>query len=132
MTDKKTLQGGVIVSPEQHTHAVIQLLTYQLQRRMQLSYYSHPNEIEGPHNFLIVLSAADLEGAIKVFRTRQQTVPFIIHIDEPEKLDRINYATLFPGVEIAAIPHVPPGRGQDVTLRLDLFRTVIELLEARM
>ncbi len=132
MNEKKTLRGGVIVSPDQHTHAIIQLLSFQLQQRMQLSYYSHPNELELPLDLLIVLSTADLEGAIKVCRVRQQPVPYMIYIDEPETVEKLDYAALFPTIEITPVPHAWPSKGQHITLQIDLFRTVIELLEARM
>jgi hypothetical protein len=133
VTTHQKLHGGVIVSYERHTHGVVELLAYRIRNRFELSYYNHPNEIDGHrrHDFVIVLSQRDLEGVVKAFRARSEPVPLIIHIDRPDIVRRINYAVQFPRVEIITIPQSDLGDPTD-TLKVTLFQDIIEHLEARV
>jgi hypothetical protein len=132
MTQPK-LYGGVIISYEQHTHGVVELLTYHMRNRIGLTYYNHPYEIEceKQHDFLIVLTVRDLEGVIKAYRMRREPIPLIVHIDRPEVIADLDYTAYFPRVEIVPIQQAELGSGED-TLKIYLFREIIDHLEARV
>ena len=135
MTNQPTLvTGGVIVDSGRHTHGIVELLTYHLRGRVTLQFYYHPYEIEVnlPLAFVIVLSFEALEGVIRAYEARGLTVPLILHIDQPEVLEQMDYARQFPGIEIVAIEQANLDGGPDVTLKIGLFRQVIEELERRM
>jgi hypothetical protein len=127
------LQGGVIVLPEQHSYGLVQLFTARLRDRIDLVYYPHANavELDYLHDFIIVLSYNDLEGLIRNYRVKGYAPPAIIHIDEPQIVDQIDYAWLFPEAEIAPIAQ-PRITAKDTTLKLMVFREIIDYLEERV
>lgn len=128
-----TIQGGVIISYERHSHGVVQLLTFRMRSRLRLWHYAHPHEIDlgRQHDFIIVFSLEDLTRVIKVFRRQNCPVPLVIHIDTPDTLAKIPHTALFPGVEIVPLPHGLLSDDPEDTLKLTLFREIIEHLEAR-
>ncbi len=130
-TEKARVHGGVIISYDRRSHGVVELLTAHLRGRIDLMHYVHPNEIKEPLDFIIVLSLADLENVVKTYQARKEPVPIILHIDSPDVQQGLDYAALFPYVEI-----VPIAQGnlavRDTTLRITLFQEVIEFLEKRL
>ena len=128
------LVGGVIVDFRRHSHGIVELLTYHLRKRVALQYYQHPYEIEVdlPHAFMIVLSFDALEGVVRAYEARGLIVPLILHIDAPEVFDQIDYDRQFPGVEVVPVEQANLDGGPDVTLKIGLFRQVIEELERRV
>jgi hypothetical protein len=129
---KPKLHGGVIVAYERHTHAVVQLLTYRLRQRIGITYYEHPNEIEPEkgHHFMIVLNADDLQRVVMVYEHKGYLPPLIVYIDEPHILAALNLAARFPSVEIVTIPQSTITDSPEDTLKITLFREIIEHLEA--
>lgn len=121
--------------PDQQAKAIIALLSQSVRDRFTLTYYDHPRaiDLERRHDFLMVLSIGDLEATVRRFAgPPQQPLPLLVHIDTPEILRQVDYAAFFPGVEIIAIEQAELTAEPDVTLRLELFRHVIELAEARV
>ncbi|NDJ78528.1 MAG: hypothetical protein GYB65_19940 [Chloroflexi bacterium] len=130
---KTKLHGGVIISYEQHSHAVMELLTYRLRNRVALTHYPHPNSIElhRNHHFIIVLSIDDLVDVVKFYQTLEHTPPLLVHIDTPDVVQQIDYAAEFPEVDIVALEQARL-TDKDVTLKISLFREIIEHLETRV
>lgn len=126
--------GGVIAAPNQHAQAVITLLSHHVRGRFEMAYYAHANQIDRqrPHDFMIVFSVGDLEAVAQHYRHNGHHTPVIIHVDEPAILKQIDHKAFFPGVEVITIEQADLTAQPDVTLRLDLFRQVIEALEARV
>lgn len=133
MIQTAKLHGGVIVLPGQHSYGLVQLFTARLRDRLDLAYYPHANavELDSRHDFIIVLSYNDLEGVVRNYRMKGYAPPVIIHIDEPQVIEQIDYAWLFPEAEIAPISQ-PRITAKDTTLKLMVFREIIEYLENRL
>lgn len=134
MHTQQKLQGAVILPYDKpHAHEVIELLTLRLRDRFDPVFYTHAGEIDSSrhHDFIIVLSRKSLEGAVQVMRAKKLPMPLVIHIDEPDVVQAINYATLFPGIEVAAIEQANFSGDPDITLKIMLFKEIIERLEAR-
>lgn len=128
------LHGGVVLDPGQHAHGIVELLTYHLRDRVTLAYYDHPYAIEVSrrHPFMIVFSAAAAAGVVRVYRVRRMPPPLVLHVDDPETLAAIDYDDLCDGAEVVPVAQADLlQRGPDVTLRIDLFREVVEQLERR-
>ncbi len=134
MKHSRKLFGGVVATPGQDSQAVVALLSHYVRDRLELAYYAHPKEIDlhRRHDFLIVLSVGDLEGVARLYTGNGHAAPVIVHIDEPAILQHIDHARFFPGLEIVSIEQANLTAQPDVTLRLDLFRRVVESLEARV
>jgi hypothetical protein len=133
MSSEAKLRGGVIVPEDPGAHGIIQLLTYQMRRRVNLAYYPHAYDVDlnNPHNFLIVLSLADLQRVIRFYDQQQETIPLIVHIDTPEALSEIEHTRLFPGVDVLPVPQAPMGATPDTTLELNLLAKIIQRLNGK-
>lgn len=133
MTKRKPkLHGGVIVSYERHSHALVQLLTYRLRNRIRITHYGHANAIEPGkhHHFMLVLSFDDLRRVVMVYERQRRPVPLIVYIETPDQLVSLDLANLFPGVEIVTISQSNLTDNPEDTLKVTLFREIIEHLEA--
>jgi hypothetical protein len=132
MSDRTKLHGGVIISYERHSHGVVELLTARLRNRIGLTHYTHAYEIDlaHPHDFMIVLSLRDLKEVVRFFYLKDRPTPLIVHIDTPDVLSQIDYAAQFPHVDVAPVEQANISADPDVTLKLNLFKTIIEHLEA--
>lgn len=128
----RKLFGGVIAAPNEHAQAIFTLLSHHVRGRFDMAYYGHANEIDAQHkhDFLVVFSVGDLEAVTQRYRENGNT-PLIIHVDEPAILEQIDHEAFFPGLEVIAIEQADLTAQPDITLRLDLFRRVIEALETR-
>jgi hypothetical protein len=133
MNSRHKLQGGAIVSHEQHSHGIIELLTYRFRDRVSLIYYYHPFEIDLSRyfQFLIVLSLEDLEHTAKYYRLKQRRLPPVVHIGTPEALLCAAHQTRFPDLEIVPLRQADLA-DKDVTLQLTQFERFIDGLEARV
>jgi hypothetical protein len=125
----RKLRGGVIVSEDQ---AVVEVLSRQLHDRLQLIYYTHPNDIvlDDAQEFFIVLSPEDMVDVIKFYHSKRLPIPPIIHINEPRILQSFDHELLFPDVKIIPIPQARLSAGADVTLQLGLFTDIMKRIEA--
>lgn len=128
----KRVHGGVITDPHRRTHGIIQLLSYHVRDKIDLTYYEHPNQIElgRTHQFIIVLALDDIAGVLRHYRARNLPPPVIIHLDRPEALAAVDYEAAFPGVEIVPVGQALMG-DKDITLQIDTFQSVVRALEAR-
>lgn len=127
--------GGVIAAPNHHAEAVVTLLTHHIRDRFDLAYYPHANDIASHprHHFIVVFSVGDLEAVARRYRANNGGAhPVLIHVDEPEMLGHIDYKGFFPDFEVIPIEQADLTAQPDITLRLDLFKRVIEALEARV
>ncbi|MCC6799778.1 MAG: hypothetical protein IT325_06655 [Anaerolineae bacterium] len=126
--------GGVIAAPDQQTQAVVTLLSHYVRARFDLVYYAHAKEIDlqRRHDFLVVLSVGDLEAVAGRLNGNGYYKPLIVHIDDPATLGHLDYEAFFPGLEVISIEQADLAAQPDVTLRIELFRQVIEALEARI
>ncbi|MBN1680748.1 MAG: hypothetical protein JW966_10675 [Anaerolineae bacterium] len=126
------LYGGVIIAYERHSHALVELLTYRLRDRLTMTHYVHPTEIDfhKPHHFFIVMSARDLSQLVNFYDRKSYPLPLIVHIDVPEVFEQTDYAHQFPGVEIVTISQAMLTENPEDTLKITLFREIIEHLEA--
>jgi hypothetical protein len=128
MADTRKIQGGVIVSDEKRSHGVVELLAHRVRNRIELIYYVHPYEIDiTRHQFIIVFSVQDLARVVKTYYLKAAPAPLIIHIDEPDVLSRMDYATRFPEIEIAPIEQSNLAN-KEGTLKFALFQEIIESL----
>jgi hypothetical protein len=128
MAEMRRLQGGVIVSDEKRSYGVVELLAYRVRNRIELTYYIHPYEIDiTRHQFIIVFSVEDLALVVKTYYIKSAPAPLIIHIDEPDVLNRMEYAARFPGIEIAPIEQANLA-DKESTLKFALFQDIIESL----
>jgi hypothetical protein len=131
MSSRGSLHGGVITSDNHHMHGVIRLFTGHLQRRCTFTFYQHPNEIEigVGHAFIVVSTLSDLAGVIRLYTVKVGSVPLIVHLAEPDFIDQIDYARLYPGAEIVPLAQANLATSApDVTLRINLFREIIDRL----
>lgn len=126
--------GGVIAAPDQQTQAVVTLLSHYVRERFDLAYYAHAKEIDfrRRHDFLVVLSVGDLERVAQQVNSNGFHKPLIVHVDDPATLEQLNYEAFFPGLEVISIEQADLTAQPDVTLRIEVFRQVIEALEARV
>ncbi len=125
------LFGGVIISYHHRSHAVTELLAARLRKRIELVHYIHPNAIEGQHDFLLVFSVDDLRNVVTAYQLKNKSIPLILHLDTPEVLNKLDYTTLFPHVEIIPIEQANLAE-PDVTLKITLFQQIVESLETRL
>ncbi len=132
MTDKRKQRGGVIVSTHQHTHGLIELLAAPVREKIELVYYPHPYQIEAEHayDFIIVLSLDDLRSVIKFYDVKRLPLPLIVHVDTPDALQHIRHNILFPGVRVLRIPQVGLDSEPGVTLEVNLFAKVLDMLQS--
>jgi hypothetical protein len=134
MTDPHKLHGAVIIPYDKpYAHEVVELLTLRLRDRFEPVFYTHATELGSTSHpdFIMVLSRKSLEHIIEVHRSREQPVPLVIYIDSPEVINAINYDALFPDVEIVAIEQADFSGDPDVTLKIMVFKEIIETLEKR-
>ena len=134
MNEPQKLHGAVIIPYDKpYAHEVVELLTLRLRDRFEPVFYTHAAEMgRSSHpDFIMVLSRKSLEHTIEVHRSRQQPMPLVIYIDRPEIIHALNYETLFPGVEIAAIEQADFTGDPDVTLKIMVFKEIIDRLEKR-
>ncbi|NLE50874.1 MAG: hypothetical protein GX613_05650 [Chloroflexi bacterium] len=126
--------GGVIAAPGQHAQAVITLLSHHVRGRFEIAYYAHANEIDHvqQHDFFVVFSVGDLEAVAHHYGADGQQKPVIVHVDEPKMLAQVDHAAFFPDLDVISIEQADLTAQPDITLRLDVFRRVIEALEARI
>lgn len=126
--------GGVIAAPDRPAEAIVALLSHHIRDRFDLVYYPHAKEIppERHHHFMVVFSVGDLDVVVRRYRGNGHATPVIIHVDEPDMLKHIDYKAFFPDFEVIPIEQADLTAQPDITLRLDLFRRVIEALEARV
>lgn len=130
MTDSRKLRGAVIISYEKRSHGVVELLAARMRSRIALIYCDHPNELDISMGirFVIVFSVADLAGVVRVYQRRDEPVPLIIHIDDPEAIRQCDYVELFPYVEIAPVAQAGL-HDKTTTLKITLFERIIAFLE---
>lgn len=130
MTHQYRLHGAVIISYEKRSHGVVELLAARLRNRIALTYFGHPHELDirKRFRFVIVFSVPDLAGVVRVYQTRDEPVPIIIHIDDPETIQATDYVTLFPYVEIAPVAQAGL-HDKSSTLKITLFERIIAFLE---
>lgn len=131
--EQKQPHGGIVLAFERHSHQLVQMLVLRLRNRVGITQYAHPYEVDPATagDFIIVLSRADLAGVIKVARAKAGEIPLIVHVDTPEAIAAINYAALYPGVEIVAIPQDNLTSQPEETLSMTLFRDIMACLDQR-
>lgn len=128
--ESRKWRGAVIVSDQRHSHGLIELLAAPVREQMNLNYYEHPYgiEIEENHDFVVVFSLEPLRGVIRFYDTRRCPVPLLVHVDSPDNLRGLQHDILFPGLRVLAIPQALFNDEPGVTLEINLFARVIELL----
>ena len=62
----------------------------------------------------------DLAGVVKAYHAREEWVPLIIHIDDPDVIRQCDYMRLFPYVEIAPVAQAGL-HDKSTTLKINLF-----------
>jgi hypothetical protein len=130
MVDFGKLCGAVIISYEKRSHGVVELLAARLRHRIALTYCDHPHELDARNGFrfIIVFSIDDLAGVVKVYHLRDEPMPLIIHIDDPETIHQCDYVELFPYVEVAPVAQAGL-QDKSTTLKIILFERIIGFLE---
>jgi hypothetical protein len=123
-------RGGVVISDERHSRGLIELLAAPLRERIDLTYYGHPYGIETdpPFDFVIVFSLDDMRSVIKLYDSRRRALPLLVHVDSPANLQGLQHSRLFPGVRILAIPQALLSDEPGVTLEINLFARIFDLL----
>lgn len=131
MSPKRKQRGAVIVATEHHTHGLIELLATPVRDKLELVYYPHPYQIEAErgYDFVIVLSLDDLRNVIKFYDVKRFELPLIVHVDSPDRLQTIRHDLLFPGVHVLRIPQIGLDAEPGVTLEVNLFAKVLDLLQ---
>ena len=131
MANHFSLHGGVIVPDDPGARGIIQLLTHKMRNRVALAYYPHAYDIDlgDPHDFMIVLSLADFERVVRFYDLKRERIPLMVHIDTPDELITIDYARLYPGIDVLPVPQAPLGAAPDTTLELNLFGKILKRLE---
>ncbi len=127
---KKKWRGGVVISDERHSRGLIELLAAPVRERIDLTYYDHPYGIETdpPYDFVVVFSLDNVRSVIKFYDSKRSPLPLLVHVDSPDNIRGIQHDRLFPGVRILAIPQTPLDDEPGVTLEINLFARIIELL----
>jgi hypothetical protein len=130
MNNTRKWRGGVVISDERHSRGLIELLAAPVRERIELIYYNHPYGIETDpaFDFVVVFSLNNLRGVIKLYDSRRCTLPLLVHVDSPTNLQGLDHDRLFPGVRILAIPQVPLTDEPGVTLEINLFARILDLL----
>jgi hypothetical protein len=77
-----------------------------------------------------VFSLDDLRSVIKFYDTKRCTLPLLVHVDSPDHLRGLQHDKLFPNVRILGIPQTPLDDEPGVTLEINLFARVLDLLRA--
>jgi hypothetical protein len=133
MTDNAKWRGGVVVAGERHGRGLVELLAAPVREQMDLNYYDHPYgiELENAHDFVVVFSLDDLRSVIKLYDTKRSTLPLLVHVDSPDNLRGLKHDVLFPGIRILGIPQAPLDDEPGVTLELNVFARIIELLRPK-
>ena len=131
MSQKHNQRGAVVVSTGHHTHGLIELLAAPVRDQIELIYYPHPYQIEteSGYDLVIVLSLDDLRNVIKFYDVKRCALPLIVHVDSPEVLHDMRHDILFPGVRVLKIPQVGLDAEPGVTLEVNLFAQVLDLLQ---
>jgi aromatic ring-cleaving dioxygenase len=130
MAENKKWRGGVVISDERHSRGLIELLAAPVREQIDLTYYSHPYnvEIDPPHDFIVIFSLDDLRSVIRFYDTKRSTLPLLVHVASPDDLRDLHHDKLFPGVRILGIPQAPLDAEPGVTLEINLFARIIDML----
>jgi hypothetical protein len=125
-------RGGVVISDERHSRGLIELLAAPVRERINLTYYDHPYSIETDpaYDFVVVFSLDNVRSVIKLYDSKRRILPLLVHVDSPGNLQGLQHHRLFPGVRILAIPQVPLSDEPGVTLEINLFARILDLLGA--
>jgi hypothetical protein len=123
-------RGSVVISDERHSRGLIELLAAPVRERIDLTYYDHPYGIETdpPYDFVIVFSLDNMRSVIKLYDSKRRALPLLVHVDSPANLQGLQHSRLFPGVRILAIPQAPLSDEPGVTLEINLFARILDLL----
>jgi hypothetical protein len=123
-------RGSVVISDERHSRGLIELLAAPVRERIDLTYYDHPYGIETdpPYDFVIVFSLDNMRSVIKLYDSKRRALPLLVHVDSPANLQGLQHSRLFPGVRILAIPQAPLSDEPGVTLEINLFARIFDLL----
>jgi hypothetical protein len=130
MNETRKWRGGVVISDERHSRGLIELLAAPVRERIELVYYNHPYGIETDpaFDFVVVFSLENVRGVIRLYDSRRCTLPLLVHVDSPTRLQGLDHGRLFPGVRILAIPQAPLTDEPGVTLEINMFARVLDLL----
>jgi hypothetical protein len=123
-------RGGVVISDERHSRGLIELLAAPVRERIDLTYYDHPYGIETDpaYDFLIVFSLDNMRSVIKFYDSKRRPLPLLVHVDNPASLQGLQHNRLFPGLRILAIPQATLSDEPGVTLEINLFARILDLL----
>ena len=123
-------RGCVVISDERHSRGLIELLAAPVRERIDLTYYNHPYGIETdpPFDFVVVFSLDNLRSVIKLYDSKRRPVPLLVHVDNPANLYGLQHTRLFPGLRILAIPQATLSDEPGVTLEINLFARILDLL----
>jgi hypothetical protein len=130
MDETRKWRGGVVVADDRHSHGLIELLAAPVRERIDLTYYDHPYGIETDlvFDFVIVFSLDNVRNVIKLYDSKRAPLPLLVHVDSPINIRGLQHDRLFPGVPILAIPQTPLRDEPGVTLEINLFARIFELL----
>jgi hypothetical protein len=133
MNETRKWRGGVVVSDDRHSHGLIELLAAPVRERIDLTYYDHPYSIETDpaFDFVVVFSLDHVRGVIKLYDSKRCPLPLLVHVDSPANLQGLKHDLLFPGVRILTIPQAPFSDEPGVTLEINMFARILDLLRER-
>jgi hypothetical protein len=130
MDETRKWRGGVVISDDRHSHGLIELLAAPVRDRIDLVYYDHPYNIETDpaFDFVIVFSLDNVRGVIKLYDSKRCSLPLLVHVDSPVVIRGLRHDRLYPGVRILPIPQAPLSDEPGVTLEINMFAQILELL----
>ncbi len=130
MAENKKWRGAVVISDQRHSRGLIELLAAPVREQVDLNYYDHPYGIESDeaYDFVVAFSLDDLRSVIKFYDTKRCSLPLLVHVDSPDRLRGLQHDKLFPGIRILGIPQTPLDDEPGVTLEINLFARVLDML----